>query len=83
MAEIEWDSDQRRISVTGVPQDRDEFQSLMVHLADVTNTRRIDGISDICDESTDASALVTVQMKRGFDPQPILDEIDRHFGTSL
>ena len=81
MAEIEWDASSRLIVVRGSPDECDSFEVLAGKLHDLVMERRIAGITDVDDESTDDAAVLTIQLKRDANAQSILDEVHRQLPT--
>jgi DNA gyrase/topoisomerase IV subunit A len=82
MAEIEWDTSSRRIVVTGSPDEWDSLEALVDAIRDGVMERRIMGITDMNNESTDEAAVVAMLLTRDANAQTVLDEVCKLLPTA-
>ncbi len=51
---------------------------LIEHIADLVNDKKIDGISDIRDESDRDGMRIVIELKRGEQPEVVLNNLYKH-----
>ncbi|MHC1627166.1 MAG: DNA gyrase subunit A [Methanoculleaceae archaeon] len=80
VAEIEEEGRTTRIVIREIPYQVNKAR-LIEHMASLVNSKKIEGISDIRDESDKEGLRVVVELKRGVTPDVVLNQLYRH--TSL
>jgi DNA gyrase subunit A len=77
VAEIEEEGRAPRIVITEIPYQVNKAR-LIEHIASLVHDRRIEGISDIRDESDREGMRIVIDLKRGVAPQVILNYLYKH-----
>jgi len=77
VAEIEEEGRTPRIVITEIPYQVNKAR-LIEHIASLVRDRRIEGISDIRDESDREGMRIVIDLKRGVAPQVILNYLYKH-----
>src|SRR5947208_2713052 len=77
MAEIEWDESRGLIVVMGLRYES-SLEILALTLNKLVQQRRLTGLRDMRNESTDDRTRLVIQLRRGANAQPVLDAIDAH-----
>ena len=70
----EFGKDRTRIIVTEIPYQVNKRQ-LIKHMADQVNDKRLDGISDIRDESDRTGMRIVIELKKDANPQIVLNKL--------
>jgi DNA gyrase subunit A len=76
-AEIEIEKDRERIIVTEIPYQVNK-SDLIARTADLVNDKKIEGISDLRDESDRNGMRIVYEMKRGVSAQVVLNNLYKH-----
>ena len=69
--------DKQAIIVTEIPYQVNK-STLISHIAQLVNDRKIDDIGDIRDESDRDGMRIVIELKRGAEPQIILNQLHKH-----
>ncbi len=77
VAEIEEEGRTPRIVITEIPYQVNKAR-LIEHIASLVRDRRIEGISDIRDESDREGMRIVIDLRRGVAPQVILNYLYKH-----
>ena len=77
VAEIEEEGRAPRIVITEIPYQVNKAR-LIEHIASLVHDRRIEGISDIRDESDREGMRIVIDLRRGVAPQVILNYLYKH-----
>ena len=77
VAEIEDDGKKERIIITEIPYQVNKAR-LIEQIADLVKDKKIDGISDIRDESDKDGIRVVIELKKGIVPLVVLNQIYKH-----
>jgi len=77
VAEIEEEGRAQRIVITEIPYQVNKAR-LIEHIASLVHDRRIEGISDIRDESDREGMRIVIDLRRGVAPQVILNYLYKH-----
>ena len=77
VAEIEEEGRTPRIVITEIPYQVNKAR-LIEHIASLVHDRRIEGISDIRDESDREGMRIVIDLRRGVAPQVILNYLYKH-----
>jgi DNA gyrase subunit A len=77
VAEIEEEGRTPRIVITEIPYQVNKAR-LIEHIASLVRDRKIEGISDIRDESDREGMRIVIDLKRGVAPQVILNYLYKH-----
>ena len=75
--EIEDDGNKSRIIVTEIPYEVNKAE-LVKNMADLVKDKRIEGISDIRDESDKKGLRIVIEIKREYQPQVVLNFLFKH-----
>ena len=70
----EWKNDRYRIVVTEIPYMVNKAK-LIENIADLVKDKRIDGISDLRDESDREGLRIVIELKRDANPQIVLNQL--------
>ena len=65
------------IAVSELPYQVNKAQ-LIEHIADLVRDKKLDGISDLRDESDRRGIRMVIEIKKGFDPQVVLNFLFSH-----
>lgn len=76
-AEIEDDGNRTRIVVTEIPYQVNKAQ-LIMQIANLVKDKKVDGISDIREESDRQGMRIVVELKRDANPQVVLNLLYKH-----
>ncbi len=74
---IEEKKGRESIIITEIPYMVNKSNMLQI-MADLVRDKRVDGISDIRDESDRTGMRVVIKLKKGFDPQIVLNLLYKH-----
>jgi DNA gyrase subunit A len=77
VAEIDETGKREQIIVTELPYQVNKAR-LIEHIADLVREKKIDGISDIRDESDKEGMRIVIDLKKGCHPQMILNHLFKH-----
>ena len=75
--EIEEDDGPAKIIVTEIPYQVNKTR-LIESIADLVKEKKVEGISDIRDESSREGLRIVIQLKRGNNPQVLLNQLQKH-----
>ena len=75
--EIEEENGKYSIIVTEIPYQVNKSE-LIIHIADLVKNKKLDGISDLRDESTLEGMRIVIELKRDVRPQRILNLLYKH-----
>jgi len=75
--EIEDDGNRSRIIVTEIPYQVNKAE-LIISIADLVKNKRIEGISDIKEESDKKGMRIVIDIKKDYQPQVILNFLFKH-----
>lgn len=75
--EIEEEKNSARIIVTELPYQVNKAR-LIEAIAQLVKDKKVDGISDIRDESSREGLRVVIQVKRGYNAQILLNQLQKH-----
>ena len=76
-AEIEEENDRQRIVVTEIPYQVNKAK-LIIQIADMVKSKRIEGISDIKEESDREGMRIVIEIKRDANAQVVLNNLYKH-----
>ena len=74
---IDREHDRDHIIVTEIPYQVNKSE-LIKHMAELVKNKRIEGISDIKDESDRKGMRIVIDIKQGFQPQVVLNMLFKH-----
>ena len=74
---IDREHDRDHIIVTEIPYQVNKSE-LIKHIAELVKNKRIEGISDIKDESDRKGMRIVIDIKQGFQPQVVLNMLFKH-----
>lgn len=77
VAEIEDDGKKDRIIITEIPYQVNKAR-LIEQIADLVKDKKIDGISDLRDESNKDGIRVVIELKKGIVPLVVLNQLYKH-----
>jgi len=75
--QIEEKNDRQRIIITEIPYMVNKSM-LLESIADLVNEKVVEGISDIRDESDRKGMSIVIELKRGEDPNVVLNQLYKH-----
>ena len=70
------------IIVTELPYQVNKAQ-LIIHIADLVKDKKIDGISDLRDESDRTGMRMVIEVKKGFDKEVVLNHLFQHTNMQI
>ena len=76
-AEIEEENDRQRIVITEIPYQVNKAK-LIIQIADLVKSKRIEGISDIKEESDREGMRIVIDVKRDANAQVVLNNLFKH-----
>jgi len=75
--EIEEDGNRSRIIVTEIPYQVNKAE-LIISIADLVKNKRVEGISDIKEESDKKGMRIVIDIKKDYQPQVVLNYLFKH-----